>query len=80
MRRETSLWLEQARKDFEVAEKNLNIDEYYVTAFFCRQAVEKALKAHYIEKLKESPGTTHSLVFLASETKCLRDFLNFLSC
>ena len=41
MREEINNWLKQARKDLEVAEKNFQIKEYYASAFWCQQAVEK---------------------------------------
>ncbi|TDA33417.1 MAG: hypothetical protein DSO04_00755 [Hadesarchaea archaeon] len=40
------------------AEGSLRIKRYYVVAFLCQQAVEKALKALYLEKRRESPGST----------------------
>ena len=69
MRKEIENWWEQAQKDFEVAEKLLHCDEYYASAFFCQQAVEKALKATFIKKNGKSPGQTHSLIYLGTETK-----------
>ncbi len=54
MRNEASNWWKQALKDLETASKNLEIEEYYVTAFFSQQATEKALKALYLDKLMES--------------------------
>ena len=35
MREEVRLLLEQSEKDLEVAEKNFEIKEYYVSAFLC---------------------------------------------
>jgi len=67
MRKEVKEWWKQALKDLDSAEKNLNIGEFYLTAFLCQQSVEKSLKALYIHKLKESPGATHSLIFLGKE-------------
>jgi HEPN domain-containing protein len=66
MRIEAKLWWGQAEKDFEAARKNFDIEEYYLVAFLCQQAVEKGLKATYIEKLKTSPGPIHSLLILAN--------------
>ncbi len=40
-----------------------------MVAFLCQQAVEKALKALYLEKRRESPGSTHSLIFLGKKLK-----------
>lgn len=64
MRKEAELWWRQAREDLESAEVNLRTGRYYLVAFLSHQAVEKALKALYLEKLRESPGATHSLVLL----------------
>jgi len=64
MREEAKLWWKQALKDFEAAEKNLKIREYYLVAFLAQQSVEKALKSLYIHRLSKFPGTTHSLLYL----------------
>jgi HEPN domain-containing protein len=53
----------QAEKDLEVAGKNFELGEWYVVAFFCQQAAEKALKAVYIKKFNEL-ARVHDLVFL----------------
>ena len=68
MRKEVEHWWLQAVKDLDSAQKNLDIEEYHLTAFLCHQSVEKALKAVYMHKLKQSPGATHSLIFLGRET------------
>ena len=78
MRDEIKNLIEQANKDLEVAEKNFNIKEYYITAFLCQQSVEKYLKAFFIIKNGRSPGPTHSLIYLAKETMIPKDFYNFL--
>ncbi len=67
MRKEVGEWWKQALKDFESAEKNLGICEYHITTFLCQQSVEKSLKALYIHKLKDSPGKTHSILYLGRE-------------
>ncbi|HEX3013225.1 MAG TPA: HEPN domain-containing protein [Methanobacterium sp.] len=78
MREEVSNWWKQALKDLESASKNFEIKEYYVTAFFSQQATEKALKALYIHKVKESPGPTHSLLFLGKNVKIPGEFFSGL--
>ncbi|MDI6723131.1 MAG: HEPN domain-containing protein [Methanobacterium sp.] len=78
MREEVSNWWKQALKDLESASKNLEIKEYYVAAFLSQQAAEKALKALYIHKLKESSGPTHSLLFLGRSVKIPDEFLSGL--
>ncbi len=74
MREEVSNWWKQALKDLESAKKNLEIEEYYIAAFLSQQAAEKALKALYIHKIKESPGPTHSLLFLGKRVGILEEF------
>jgi HEPN domain-containing protein len=78
MRKEAGSWWQQAQKDLQSAEKNLEIEEYYLVAFLCQQAVEKGLKALYIHRLKESPGATHSLLFLGKKVEIPAEFLTFL--
>ena len=78
MRKEIKNLWEQAEKDLEVAGKNFKLKEYYVTAFFCQQSIEKSLKALFrIKKLMDS-GKTHSLIYLAEETKIPKKFYSFL--
>ncbi|MFB6246321.1 MAG: HEPN domain-containing protein [Candidatus Pacearchaeota archaeon] len=79
MREESKIFLEQSKKDIEAAKKNIKIKEYYVSAFLCQQSAEKALKALYIEKRAESPGQTHSLIYLAKETKVPKKYFQILS-
>lgn len=78
MRKEAGRWWQQALKDLESAEKNLQVEEYYLVAFLCQQAVEKGLKALYIDRLGESPGATHSLLFLGKKVEIPTEFLTFL--
>jgi HEPN domain-containing protein len=78
MRKDSAMWLEQAEKDFEVAKKNFKLKEWYVVAFFCQQAVEKALKALYQEKKKDVAPPTHSLVFLGREVGVPSKYIFFL--
>lgn len=72
-----NLW-EQAKKDIEMAEKNFLIKGYYITAFLCQQAVEKALKALFMIVNKKSSGPTHSLIYLAEKTKVPKSFYRIL--
>lgn len=67
MREEANNWWEQALKDLESAKKNLEIESFYVSAFLSQQATEKALKALYIHKSRDTPGKTHSLLYLGNE-------------
>jgi HEPN domain-containing protein len=78
MREEVSNWWKQAQKDLESASKNLETEEYDITAFLSQQATEKSLKALYIYKLKESSGQTHSLIFLGKSVEIPDEFLSGL--
>jgi len=78
MKEEIKNLIEQAEKDFEVAQKNFNLAEYYISAFLCQQAIEKILKAYFVVKKGKSAGTTHSLIYLAKETNVPKQFYDFL--
>jgi len=63
-RREAEEWWREALKDLEVAEKLLRYGHYNHVAFLSHQAVEKALKALIIEKLRVLPPKIHNLLEL----------------
>jgi HEPN domain-containing protein len=64
MRLEILRFWEQAQEDLETARYNSAGGKFYAAAFFCQQAVEKALKALYMHQTREPPPSTHSLVVL----------------
>jgi len=78
MRRETEIWWKQSEEDLISAEKNFEIERYYVTVFLCQQCIEKGLKALFFKIKNTNPGQTHSLLFLAKETKVPEKFNKFL--
>jgi len=78
MREEILLWWKQAERDVKTAMNCRRSGDYYAAAFFCQQAVEKALKALYMKKKKKSSGPTHSLTFLGRETGVARGKIPFL--
>ena len=78
IRKEAKNWWKQAKKDLEVAEKNFEIEEYYVTVFFCQQSVEKALKALFIIKKSKFPEQTHSLIYLGKQLQIDHQFFSLL--
>ena len=71
-------WWEQAKRDLITAKNCEKSKDYYASVFFCQQAVEKGLKALFILRKRKSPGTSHSLVYLAKETKVPEKFLKLL--
>lgn len=64
MRIEAENWWKQAKADLKTAENLLNSKDYYACVFFCQQAVEKGLKAAYLQDFKKVPPKIHDLVEL----------------
>jgi Uncharacterized conserved protein related to C-terminal domain of eukaryotic chaperone, SACSIN len=48
-------WLKQALHDLKIAERNIEIEGYDVSAFLAQQAVEKLLKAIFVLESKRIP-------------------------
>jgi len=69
LRKEAELWIKQALKDLELAEKNFEIEGYYIVAFLCHQSLEKALKGLYILKHKRLPGKNTLFSFFRERIK-----------
>lgn len=77
MRPEVQRWFEQAKEELETAKISYDAQKWFAAAFWTQQAVEKAFKALFIQSKKESPGTTHSLTFLARELGVPQEYLAF---
>jgi HEPN domain-containing protein len=78
MRWEILRFWEQAQEDLETARYNSAGGKFYAAAFFCQQAVEKALKALYMHQTREPPPSTHSLVVLGRLVDAPKSFHRFL--
>jgi len=78
MRTEVANWLQQSKDDFDAAKFNFNGGKYYVAAFLCQQAVEKALKALFLSENKGAAPQSHSLIYLATNTSTPERFFSFL--
>ncbi|MGM5482242.1 MAG: HEPN domain-containing protein [Nanobdellota archaeon] len=78
MRYEIRVWLEQSDADIDGAKFNFDGGKYYIAAFLCQQAVEKALKALFLHEKKGEIPQSHSLVYLASNTNVAQDYMSFL--
>ena len=48
-------WLEEAKHDLEIAEGNIKLSFYNVTAFYSQQAIEKLLKSILIYETGTAP-------------------------
>ena len=68
-------WIKQAEADLKSAENSLLSKNYYASAFWSQQAIEKCLKAVII---KEYNGLmkTHDLIFLGKRAKLPENLLN----
>jgi HEPN domain-containing protein len=67
MRLDAEPWWRQAQADLETAEVVLVARRFYAVAWFAQQAVEKGLKALYVERRGVLAPRTHDLQFLGHE-------------
>ena len=65
MKETTRRWLQTAENDLAVARIAHENGFYNQCVFHCQQAVEKVLKAIWIERLGQTHPKTHNLAFLA---------------
>ena len=75
MRREAENWFKQSKADMKTAKDCLDAGNYYAAAFFCQQAVEKALKAYFIIQREDVPPKTHNLLDICLELEVPEEFL-----
>ena len=78
MRKEIENWFHQSNDDFDGAKYNFDGKKYYIAAFLCQQAVEKALKALFLYEKKGEIPQSHSLIYLATNTSIPKSFYSFL--
>lgn len=78
LREEVKIWLEQAKDDYDGAEYNFSGGKYFIAAFLCQQAVEKALKALFLCEKRGVVPQSHSLIYLATNTSVPDTFYSFL--
>lgn len=67
MTKEAKIWFEQAESDFEDARLLWKNHRYGAAILFYQQAVEKILKAYFVEKAKEAPRKTHRIEILIDD-------------
>jgi HEPN domain-containing protein len=67
VKRETQLWLDHAAGDFAMAELGRGHGLYGQCIFHCQQAVEKTLKALWIERREDAHPKTHVLPELVKQ-------------
>ena len=54
-------WIALSEYDLKTAEAMLTARRYVYVAFMCQQAIEKILKAVYVQEQKKTPPYTHNL-------------------
>jgi len=77
-------WVDIANYDFDTADVMLKSKRYLYVVFMCQQAIEKIIKAIYIEQLDLEPPRSHNLYYILKKTNIIIDeetitFLNLLS-
>ncbi len=68
-------WMEKAEHDLNTAKINFRENVFDAAAFFCQQAVEKALKALYIKRFRKL-FKTHDLYFLGKKVEVPKHLLD----
>lgn len=58
-------WLSQSERDLITAKNCAISGDFYASAFFCHQTIEKCLKALYISRFDDLPPKTHHIDKLA---------------
>ncbi len=76
MRQEANNWLRQGMADFKTANDCLEDGNYYASAFFCQQTIEKCLKGLYIVRKRDTPPKTHNLLELSLKLNIPEEFLS----
>ena len=66
-REKIGYWLKSSTKDWRVANHLFEKGDYPYALFFGHLAIEKLLKAIFVEKFNDVPPYTHRLVFLAEK-------------
>jgi HEPN domain-containing protein len=69
MKPETMRWVDYAEADLQVASLALQSGYLRIAVFHSHEAVEKLLKAIWIERTGEEPERTHNLPYLADRLR-----------
>jgi HEPN domain-containing protein len=66
IKQKSKYWIDIADYDLETARSMQKSRRYLYTIFMCQQAIEKILKALYIQKYRKEAPFTHNLIYLQS--------------
>jgi HEPN domain-containing protein len=68
MDEKTGYWIELAEYDLETAKVMLSGKRFLYVGFMCHPVIEKALKAYFQFRRKDTPPHTHNLNVIANES------------
>lgn len=68
MHEETKNWLEMAEYDLKTANHMMKAGRNIYVIFMCHLAIEKLLKAIYVETAGKTPPKTHDLILLSEKS------------
>jgi HEPN domain-containing protein len=69
LRDKINYWVDNSDYDLQTAEAMHSSGRYAYTAFMCQQALEKIIKAVYLQDNKQEAPRSHSLVYLVGLLK-----------
>jgi HEPN domain-containing protein len=78
MREETKWWLKQSEADLRSAKNSLKSKDYHTSVFSIHQAVEKSLKALYINRKTSAFMKSHNLLQFGKALEMPAPHMNFL--
>lgn len=78
MREEIKNWWRQAQRDLKTSENSFKSKDYYASAFWCQQSLEKGIKAYIMFSKRVNNLNFHSLIKLARIAKLPSEFHSFL--
>jgi HEPN domain-containing protein len=65
IRKQTDYWIEGAEEDILTAQLLIREKRTLHGLFFCHLVIEKAIKAHVVEKTGDAAPLTHNLIYLS---------------
>lgn len=74
MRDNVKYWMELSDYDMKTAEAMLESKRYLYVGFMAHQAIEKILKASFVNVKNETAPFSHSLSFLAKQSDIFKNF------
>jgi HEPN domain-containing protein len=74
MRDNVTYWTELSKYDIKTAEAMLETKRYLYVGFMAHQAIEKILKAYFVNIKNETAPFSHSLSFLAKQSDIFKNF------